>query len=166
MRARARPTLESLLRIQFAAACLFASACASFSTSRSENSLAICPFTSEEQQAEVLKIAPMGTSREEAHRKLAKAGFELSPGVSKSVSYCTVWNHGRDERWAMDVALLFDESGNLYQTRRAQSETAYDTPPDTSVTFRGRQSSLASGRGAPADDEPRTPFANPRTRNP
>jgi len=166
MRPRARPQFESLLRVQVAAACLFASACASLSTSNSENTLALCPLNSEDQQVEVLKIAPLGTPREEAHRKLAKAGFELSPGVSKSVSYCTVWNHGRDERWAMDVALLFDESGNLYQTRRAQSETAYDTPPDTSVTFRGRQPSSTSGRSAPADDEPRTPFANPRTRNP
>lgn len=77
----------------------------------------------EDQQKAILEIAPLGTSREEAVRRLKTAGIECTPGVSQSTFYCDIWTRKDGTRWRMDVALLFDKSGKLYETRRAQSET-------------------------------------------
>jgi hypothetical protein len=122
------------------------------------------PLSAAEQQQAVLKIAPLGTPRDEALERLKEAGIVLSPGSNASIYYCDVWNREGGERWYLNVALLFDASGQLYLTRPAQAETglASDSAtalPTTSVpaTPRARQaeSPASTARGAAL----RTPFA-------
>jgi hypothetical protein len=82
------------------------------------------PLSYSEQEKELLAIAPVGTEREEAVRKLSDAGIQGDFGTSRSIYYCDLWNRKNGERWHMNVALLFDKSGKLYKSQTAQSETA------------------------------------------
>lgn len=73
------------------------------------------------QAAEVLTIIPLGTDRDEAVKKLKEAGVEGAfSQVSQSVFYCDTWQRENGERWWMNVALLFDESGKLKSTRNPE----------------------------------------------
>ncbi len=78
-----------------------------------------CPLPVAEQTAKILDIVPLGTSREDAIKRLDKAGIigNFSTGDSKSTYYCDVWPQGEKERWHINVVLLFDENGILYGTR-------------------------------------------------
>ena len=107
--------------------------CASLSTQ-----IVPCPLTYSEQIKEVLNVAPKGTRREEALRKLAAAGVEGSFGISRRVYYCELWNRPDGSRWHMNVALLFDETERLYETRTADCDVT--TSPDKSLTTPGTQS--------------------------
>lgn len=81
------------------------------------------PLNALEQGDEIEKLAPPGTPREEVERRLKEAGVEVSPGSSPHIAYCDVWNRAGGDRWVLNVALLFDESGKLLGTRPSQSET-------------------------------------------
>lgn len=95
------------------------------------------PISSTQQRQEIEKLAPIGTSRSEVERRLKDAGIEVTPGVSERIAYCDLWNRTGGERWVLNVALLFDEAGNLSETRPAQSETGIFTgnlPHEESVS--------------------------------
>lgn len=81
--------------------------------------LITCPLPVSEQTAKILDIVPLGTSRDDAIKRLDKAGVigNFSTGDSKSTYYCDVWQRDKDERWHINVVLLFDENGILYGTR-------------------------------------------------
>jgi hypothetical protein len=76
-----------------------------------------CPLTYSEQEKEILTVVPKGTRRDEALRRLAAAGVEGSFGISQRVYYCDLWNRKNGERWHINVALLFDDTGKFYRTQ-------------------------------------------------
>ncbi len=76
-----------------------------------------CPLASADQKAALLKIAPLGTPRDAAIQKFEKAGIEGSFGISETVYYCDFWKRSDGERWNMDLSMLFDQSGELYEIR-------------------------------------------------
>ena len=86
------------------------------------------PVSTSEQQLEVLQIVKPGTPRDEAIALLNEAGIHGSFGTTgaKAVYYCDVWNREDGERWHLDVALLFDESGRVINTRLGESATTTD----------------------------------------
>lgn len=106
--------------------------------------LITCPLPVSEQTAKILDIVPLGTSRDDAIKRLDKAGVigNFSTGDSKSTYYCDVWQRDKDERWHINVVLLFDENGTLYGTR-PQLPTA------------------ATAREASKTEPPADPFASP-----
>ncbi|MGE3316379.1 MAG: hypothetical protein AB7O26_14785 [Planctomycetaceae bacterium] len=81
------------------------------------------PLTYSEQEKEILAIAPRGTDRDEAVRKLNAAGLKGDFGSTRSIYYCDEWHRDSGERWHMNVALLFDKEGKLYTTQVSQAET-------------------------------------------
>ena len=80
------------------------------------------PLSYSEQEKELLAIVPKGTRREEALRRLAAAGIEGSFGISHRVYYCDLWNRSNGERWHINVALLFDDTGKFYRTQTAECD--------------------------------------------
>ncbi len=96
-----------------------------------------CPLPAAEQTAKILEIAPLGTPRDDVLKRLDQAGVigNFSSGDSKSTYYCDVWQQGQDERWHINVVLLFDENGILYGTRpqlaSAITEREASTPAAT-----------------------------------
>jgi hypothetical protein len=94
--------------------------------------LTSCPLSVPDQTLKILEIAPLGTPRDEAIDRLEKAGIvgNFSTGSSKSTFYCDVWPQADNERWHINVVLLFDEDGILYGTLPALPGAAKkDTPP-------------------------------------
>lgn len=81
-----------------------------------------CPLTYSEQEKEILTVVPKGTRREDALRRLAAAGVEGSYGISRRVYYCDLWKRPNGERWHINVALLFDDTGRLYKTQMAEAD--------------------------------------------
>lgn len=79
------------------------------------------PLTYREQVAEIEKIVVVGTHRDQAVKKLEKAGIKGSFGENKSTYYCNLWDRGKGETWQMEVALLFDEKGNYLASGSGQS---------------------------------------------
>ncbi len=81
--------------------------------------LVSCPLPVDEQTAQILDIVPLGTPRDVVIEKLEKAGVigNFSTGDSKTTYYCDIWQREKDERWHINVVLLFDENGLLYSTR-------------------------------------------------
>ena len=86
------------------------------------------PLSYRDQEAEILKIAPEGTPREEAIEKLTAAGIQGELGGKRTIYYCDLWEREDGERWHLNVALLFNESGKVYKARPAQSETSVSSP--------------------------------------
>src|SRR5579872_2673604 len=61
-----------------------------------------CPLTVDQQQREMLKVVPLGTSRDEAERRMKTAGIEFTAGrrgEQGSIEYPTLWNRPGGERW-------------------------------------------------------------------
>jgi hypothetical protein len=81
-----------------------------------------CPLTYSEQEKELLAIVPKGIRQEEALRRLAAAGVEGSFGISRRVYYCDLWNRSNGDRWHINVALLFDDTGKFYRTQTAECD--------------------------------------------
>ena len=79
--------------------------------------LVACPLPVAEQAAKVVEVAPLGSTREEAMKRLTDAGIRGNFGENESLFYCDVWERDQTERWHMNVVLLFDEQGRLYSTR-------------------------------------------------
>ena len=126
-------------------------------------SLVDSPLSIEQQQQAVLEIVPRGSSRDEAERRLKAAGIEYRPGGKGSIYYLMLWNRPDGQRWHIDVALLFDQSGKLYQTRAASA--SWEARPDEPVAggreaSSVRQADAAVPETAPAtpDDDERIPF--------
>ncbi len=152
----------------------------------------VCPLSYPEQKTAIMEIAPLGTPRDETVKKLAEAGIEGSFGIRNSVYYCDFWQREEDQRWHLDLALLFDQTGRLYQIRPAQflvdssseavsisaSVTADSEKPDVSRRGRQRNGSFPEAAAtslahppSPASDNSvrsgrRTPFAQTETRPP
>ncbi len=82
-----------------------------------------CPLSVEQQQQAVLEVVPRGSSRADAERRLKEAGIEYSPGQKNSIYYLSLWNRRDGKRWHLNVALLFDAQGKMYQTRAGDSIT-------------------------------------------
>lgn len=80
-------------------------------------SLVACPLPAVEQAAHIQKLVPIGTPRDEAVAKLKQAGIAGTFGTGNSIFYCDTWTRGDDERWYMNVELLFNESGEVYAYR-------------------------------------------------
>lgn len=80
-------------------------------------SLVPCPLPVSEQAARIRDIVPPGTPREEALAKLKKAGIEGTLGSANSIFYCDTWKQSDQERWHINVELLFDKDGKLYAYR-------------------------------------------------
>jgi hypothetical protein len=87
-------------------------------------SLVECPLSVNQQQEAVLAIVPPGTPRGLAEQRLKAAGIEFTPGGNGSIYYLSLWSRADGERWHINVALLFDQAGKLYQTRPADSTTS------------------------------------------
>lgn len=81
-----------------------------------------CPLTYSEQEKEILSLVPKGTRRDDALKRLAAAGVEGSYGISHRVYYCDLWNRKNGERWHINVALLFDDTGRFYRTQVAETD--------------------------------------------
>jgi len=83
-----------------------------------------CPLSVDEQQQAVLELVPRGTLRAEAAQRLKQSGIEFSTSGHESIFYLSLWDRPNGERWHINVALLFDSSGRLYQARPADSPMA------------------------------------------
>jgi hypothetical protein len=83
-----------------------------------------CPLTYSEQEKELLAVVPKGTRREDALRRLTAAGVEGSFGISQRVYYCDLWKRPNGDRWHVNVALLFDDTGKLYRTQVAECDVS------------------------------------------
>lgn len=79
--------------------------------------LTSCPMPVVEQAARVQKIVPIGMPREEAVAALKKAGIDGTFGTGNSIFYCDTWTQSDEERWHINVELLFNESGEVYAYR-------------------------------------------------
>lgn len=135
------------------------------SCATSGTSLVQCPLSPEQQQQAVLEIVPRGTLRAEAERRLRSAGIEYSPGQRNSIYYLGLWNRSDGKRWHINVALLFDKDGRLYQTRPADSATEPLTDEFRTQSWRqadatsaGGAASTGSDSGTTAADELQVPF--------
>ncbi len=106
------------------------------------------PLSYTEQEAAVLDVVPIGTPREAAVKQLKDAGIVGSFGVNNSIYYCDLWERPDGLRWHVNVALLFDQSGKLYKTRPAESDTGTVS------------SSAPSSRTARPDSAPEATEAN------
>jgi hypothetical protein len=130
-----------------------------------------CPLTYSEQEQEVLGIVPMGTPREDVLKRLAEAGIKGTFGLSHRIYYCDLWDRSSGERWHMNLALLFDESGKLYRTQVAESDVAVlredSSTPVRPASTQPAARRVASGRGPaatrPAEKSPNASAAPPRT---
>ena len=127
-------------------------------------SLVECPLSDERQQQAVLDVVPRGTPRAEAERRLRAAGIEYSQGQRSSIYYLGLWNRPDGKRWHINVALLFDKDGKLYQTRPADSATERMTNESTADSrrqadaIRADGASISAGDSGLQGDEPRVPF--------
>ena len=124
-----------------------------------------CPLSGDQQQQAVLEIVPRGTSRAEAERKLRAAGIEYSPGQKNSIYYLGLWNRPDGKRWHINVALLFDQDGKLYETRPADSvtervtgESLADSRRQATATRADEGSYSAGDLGLTPGDELQVPF--------
>lgn len=89
------------------------------------------PLVFEEQSKEILKIAPLGTQKEQAIRQLEEAGISGEFSSSPSIFYCDLWERESGNRWHLNVALLFNEAGELYKTRPAQADVSWQNATDS-----------------------------------
>lgn len=85
------------------------------------------PLVFEEQSQKILAIAPLGTPKAEAIQKLTDAGISGEFASSPSIYYCDLWEQENGNRWHMNVALLFNEQGELYKTRPAQADVTWQS---------------------------------------
>jgi hypothetical protein len=89
-----------------------------------------CPLTYSEQEKVLLTAIPKGLKRDEVLRRLGAAGIEGRFGISQRVYYCDLWNRPNGDRWHMNVAMLFDDTGKFYKTQVAECDIGV-MPTDT-----------------------------------
>jgi hypothetical protein len=136
------------------------------------------PLSHNEQVDEILEIVPLKTPREEVVEKLEAAGISGNFGpASNSIYYCDLWTREDGSRWHMDVALLFDQSGELYKTRRSQASIGLGSVSQQSQPLEASVPKNGSGN-EPASSQPsvneqagsrrggeRSPFTDPEAFN-
>jgi hypothetical protein len=115
------------------------------------------PLSIEQQQQAVLDIVPRGLPRDEVERRLKNAGIEYRKGGNGSIYYLMLWNRADGQRWHIDVALLFDQSGRLYQTRAGSA--SWEARPDEPLAGRGGAAKAASAETAAPPDSATTAAA-------
>src|SRR5690349_17924367 len=84
-------------------------------------SLIESPLSVEQQQQAVLQVVPVGSTRDDAERKLKGAGIDYTAGQGRTIYYLSLWNRPDGQRWHINVALLFDSEGKLYASRPADA---------------------------------------------
>jgi hypothetical protein len=111
------------------------------------------PLSFSQQQQAVLDVVPKGTSRGEAEKRLRAAGIEFTPGGNGSIYYLSLWNRPDGNRWHIDVALLFDSAGKLYESRPADSTTGLvsTTPTGSGERLAQEREPAAASKQAVAD---------------
>jgi len=80
-----------------------------------------CPLSDSDLTKQILEVAPMGTSRDEAVDKLKSAGIDGAFGSARSqfgqeYYCCTTWRRPHGEIWKISLLLHFDKSGKLCET--------------------------------------------------
>lgn len=80
-----------------------------------------CPVADADLTKKILAVAPVGTPRDEAVRRLKAAGVDGAFGSDKSAfgkDYycCQTWRRPHGEVWRISLLLHFDKSGNLCET--------------------------------------------------
>ncbi len=95
------------------------------------------PLTFDQQRNKILKVVSLGTLRDDVESRLKEAGIEGQFGINQAVYYCDIWTQENGDRWRIDVALLFDEKGELYKTRPATAETRVIYDLDGRDNYRG-----------------------------
>tara|TARA_R110002095_G_scaffold163200_1_gene141382 strand:- start:53101 stop:53448 length:348 start_codon:yes stop_codon:yes gene_type:complete len=88
------------------------------------------PLVFEEQSQKILEIAPVGTQKEQAIKQLNAAGISGEFSSSPSIYYCDLWKREDGNRWHLNVALLFNETGAVYKTRPAQADVSWESTAD------------------------------------
>ncbi|QDU11585.1 hypothetical protein [Gimesia aquarii] len=89
------------------------------------------PMVFDEQSKEILAIVPLGTQKERAISLLNAAGITGEFASSPSIYYCDLWERENGKRWHLNVALLFNEDGELYKTRPAQAAVSWKSDSDS-----------------------------------
>tara|TARA_R110002111_G_scaffold261826_3_gene335830 strand:- start:38944 stop:39366 length:423 start_codon:yes stop_codon:yes gene_type:complete len=89
------------------------------------------PMVFEEQSKELLKIVPLGTPKDQAIQLLEEAGITGEFASSPSIYYCDLWKRENGNLWHLNVALLFNDAGELYKTRPAQSDVSWKSNQDS-----------------------------------
>ncbi|MEX0716897.1 MAG: hypothetical protein WD066_09930 [Planctomycetaceae bacterium] len=108
-----------------------------------------------EQKSRIHEIAPVGTPRDEAVERLRAAGIDGEFGARDTIYYCGLWERPDGTHWQMDVALLFDADGRLYDLRPAEAEVRPLTEGPEQRGTRGRDGHATSvRRGETAGEEP------------
>lgn len=128
------------------------------------------PLSFQKQMAEVYRIAPKGTPREETVRRLKAAGItgEYAPHVDRqfehnpSVFYCQMKNEGSKQR-QMTVAVLFNERNELYAVTLSD---VTDMPADISDSSNSRPSANATGSTATSGFPTRSTIPLPQSSEP
>jgi hypothetical protein len=120
------------------------------------------------QVSALLKVAPVGTERSEAVRRLEQAGVEGAFGISQSIYYCNCWRRESGERLRLDVALLFDQEGRLYATRQGDTEVTIEKGSGTHASNRPTTAAAAGSNSAaaastPSSVTPAPPRSGPRS---
>jgi hypothetical protein len=125
-------------------------------------SLVESPLSVEQQQRAVLDLVPVGSTRDEAERRLKAAGIEYTASRSQSIYYLSLWNRRDGERWHINVALLFDGEGKLYASRPADAAVERMSAASASAGQPGwRKAGLgidAPPAAANGDEDARVPF--------
>ncbi len=80
-----------------------------------------CPIKDQDLTAKILEVAPVGTSREEAIRRLRAAGIDGAFGsqgsaFGKDYFCCQSWRQPSGEVWRISLLVHFDKSGNVCET--------------------------------------------------
>lgn len=80
-----------------------------------------CPLEDATLDKKILEIAPVGTPRDEAVKRLNDAGIRGAfgsehSGFGKDYYCCQVWRQPNGEFWRISLLLHFDKSGNLSET--------------------------------------------------
>lgn len=97
------------------------------------------PMVFDEQSKEILSIAPLGTQKEQAISKLNAAGVMGDFASSPSIYYCDLWERENGKRWHLNVALLFNEAGELYKTRPAQADVSWKSDQNSATDSEAKQ---------------------------
>jgi hypothetical protein len=78
------------------------------------------PIEQTEMVKQILAIAPIGTPRDEAVRRLKAAGirgdFEMTKSYAGEYFACQSWQRKNGDEWKLSLLLHFDKSGKLYET--------------------------------------------------
>ena len=122
--------------------------------------LVTCPIPEPEQAARIQDIVPVGTERRTAVEKLRDAGIGGTFSTGESIFYCSTWLQNEQERWHINVDVLFDKDGRVYAYRpdphgpAATTAARQEEPGTATVSKPPKQVASAKQTGGVVD-----PFA-------